>query len=200
MRRRLSWILASDHHRSVHRITHVTSPWLMWGCVESATHAALDLAILCAGSRSSGSAHQGSSRLEAHLCGRRCHAARHAACLCQRGVRAVALGLRSRELSFTRPPLKGSIRCRATGRTRSSGTTGGSSRWHHPESDDEESLRLPSRSRFLQGEGTDPKEVAKIREAIKNAEPVSVRLLNYRKDGEHWRRACTHMKQQMRAQ
>lgn len=38
-------------------------------------------------------------------------------------------------------------------------------------------------SRFLQGEGTDPKEVAKIREAIKKGEPVSVRLLNYRKDG-----------------
>lgn len=39
------------------------------------------------------------------------------------------------------------------------------------------------RSRFLQGEGTDPKEVQKIREAIKKAEAVSVRLLNYRKDG-----------------
>ncbi len=38
-------------------------------------------------------------------------------------------------------------------------------------------------SRFLQGEGTDPKEVQKIRDAIRNAEPVSVRLLNYRKDG-----------------
>lgn len=38
-------------------------------------------------------------------------------------------------------------------------------------------------SRFLQGEGTDPKEVAKIREAVKKGEPVSVRLLNYRKDG-----------------
>ena len=38
-------------------------------------------------------------------------------------------------------------------------------------------------SRFLQGEGTDPKEVQKIREAIKKAEAVSVRLLNYRKDG-----------------
>lgn len=37
--------------------------------------------------------------------------------------------------------------------------------------------------RFLQGEGTDPKEVAKLRESIKKAEPVSVRLLNYRKDG-----------------
>jgi PAS domain-containing protein len=35
----------------------------------------------------------------------------------------------------------------------------------------------------LQGEGTDPKEVAKIRDAIKKGEGVSVRLLNYRKDG-----------------
>nr|AML78956.1 putative LOV domain-containing protein [Chlamydomonas noctigama] len=37
--------------------------------------------------------------------------------------------------------------------------------------------------RFLQGEGTDPKEVQKIKDAIKKAEAVSVRLLNYRKDG-----------------
>nr|AML79589.1 putative LOV domain-containing protein [Asteromonas gracilis] len=37
--------------------------------------------------------------------------------------------------------------------------------------------------RFLQGEGTDPKEVAKIRDGIKKGETVSVRLLNYRKDG-----------------
>lgn len=37
--------------------------------------------------------------------------------------------------------------------------------------------------RFLQGEGTDPKEVQKIRDAIKKGESVSVRLLNYRKDG-----------------
>mmetsp|Transcript_9347 Transcript_9347/g.28515 ORF Transcript_9347/g.28515 Transcript_9347/m.28515 type:complete len:704 (-) Transcript_9347:1016-3127(-) len=37
--------------------------------------------------------------------------------------------------------------------------------------------------RFLQGEGTDPKEVQKIRDATKNAQTVSVRLLNYRKDG-----------------
>ena len=41
----------------------------------------------------------------------------------------------------------------------------------------------PPNSRFLQGEGTDPKDVAKLRAAIKNGEPVSVRLLNYRKDG-----------------
>jgi hypothetical protein len=38
-------------------------------------------------------------------------------------------------------------------------------------------------SRFLQGEGTDKKEVAKLRQAIKAGEPISVRLLNYRKDG-----------------
>jgi hypothetical protein len=38
-------------------------------------------------------------------------------------------------------------------------------------------------SRFLQGEGTDRKEVAKLRDAIKKGEPISVRLLNYRKDG-----------------
>lgn len=38
-------------------------------------------------------------------------------------------------------------------------------------------------SRFLQGEGTDPKEVQKIRDGVKNAVTVSVRLLNYRKDG-----------------
>ncbi len=44
-------------------------------------------------------------------------------------------------------------------------------------------VSLPARSRFLQGEGTDPKEVAKIRDAIKKGEGVSVRLLNYRKDG-----------------
>ncbi|KAI8463717.1 MAG: putative blue light receptor [Monoraphidium minutum] len=37
--------------------------------------------------------------------------------------------------------------------------------------------------RFLQGEGTDPAEVTKLREAIKSGSPVSVRLLNYRKDG-----------------
>nr|AML77624.1 putative LOV domain-containing protein [Ignatius tetrasporus] len=37
--------------------------------------------------------------------------------------------------------------------------------------------------RFLQGEGSDPKEVAKIREAIQKGTTCSVRLLNYRKDG-----------------
>ncbi|SDO33308.1 PAS domain-containing protein [Alkalicoccus daliensis] len=37
--------------------------------------------------------------------------------------------------------------------------------------------------RFLQGEDTDPETVETIRKAIKNKEPVSVELLNYRKDG-----------------
>lgn len=38
-------------------------------------------------------------------------------------------------------------------------------------------------SRFLQGEGTDPKEVTKLRESVKKGKHVSVRILNYRKDG-----------------
>lgn len=37
--------------------------------------------------------------------------------------------------------------------------------------------------RFLQGEGTDPKEVAVIRDAVKHGTSCSVRLLNYRKNG-----------------
>ncbi len=37
--------------------------------------------------------------------------------------------------------------------------------------------------RFLQGEFTDPDTVARIRRAIDRREPVSVELLNYRKDG-----------------
>jgi PAS domain S-box-containing protein len=37
--------------------------------------------------------------------------------------------------------------------------------------------------RFLQGEGTDPDKVAEIREAIDAAEPISIDLRNYRKDG-----------------
>mmetsp|Transcript_18646 Transcript_18646/g.56351 ORF Transcript_18646/g.56351 Transcript_18646/m.56351 type:complete len:723 (+) Transcript_18646:282-2450(+) len=37
--------------------------------------------------------------------------------------------------------------------------------------------------RFLQGEGTDPKEVAIIRDSVKHGTSCSVRLLNYRKDG-----------------
>ena len=38
-------------------------------------------------------------------------------------------------------------------------------------------------SRFLQGEATDPAEVAKIRDAVKNGRSAAVRLLNYKKDG-----------------
>ena len=38
-------------------------------------------------------------------------------------------------------------------------------------------------SRFLQGEATDPVEVAKVRDAVKAGRSTSVRLLNYRKDG-----------------
>lgn len=38
-------------------------------------------------------------------------------------------------------------------------------------------------SRFLQGEGTDPAEVAKIRTAVREGKAQSVRLLNYRNDG-----------------
>jgi len=37
--------------------------------------------------------------------------------------------------------------------------------------------------RFLQGEGTDGETVDRIRTAIENEEPVSVELLNYRRDG-----------------
>jgi len=43
--------------------------------------------------------------------------------------------------------------------------------------------------RFLQGENTDPEPVVAIREAIDAAEPVTVELRNYRKDGEDfWNR------------
>ena len=38
-------------------------------------------------------------------------------------------------------------------------------------------------SRFLQGEGTDPKEVKTIRDACMAGEGCSVRLLNYKRDG-----------------
>ena len=38
-------------------------------------------------------------------------------------------------------------------------------------------------TRFLQGEGTSPKEIQKIRDAVKNGTVCSCRLLNYRKDG-----------------
>ncbi|WP_299235004.1 PAS domain S-box protein, partial [Natronomonas sp.] len=43
--------------------------------------------------------------------------------------------------------------------------------------------------RFLQGPGTDPDELSKLREAIAAGEPVTVELKNYRKDGsEYWNR------------
>ncbi|WP_299335034.1 PAS domain S-box protein [Haloplanus sp.] len=43
--------------------------------------------------------------------------------------------------------------------------------------------------RFLQGENTDPEKVTALREAIDAAEPISVELRNYRKDGtEFWNR------------
>ncbi|EMA59447.1 PAS domain S-box protein [Halorubrum kocurii] len=43
--------------------------------------------------------------------------------------------------------------------------------------------------RFLQGEGTDDEQVAALREAIDDREPVAVELRNYRKDGtEFWNR------------
>jgi PAS domain S-box-containing protein len=37
--------------------------------------------------------------------------------------------------------------------------------------------------RFLQGEDTDPKNVAKLREAVEKDEPADVEILNYKKDG-----------------
>jgi PAS domain S-box-containing protein len=37
--------------------------------------------------------------------------------------------------------------------------------------------------RFLQGEQTDPEQVAEVRDAIENGEPATVELRNYRKDG-----------------
>lgn len=39
------------------------------------------------------------------------------------------------------------------------------------------------RSRFLQGSGTDPQEIAKIREALAAGTSYCGRLLNYKKDG-----------------
>ena len=38
--------------------------------------------------------------------------------------------------------------------------------------------------RFLQGSDRDQAEVAKLREAIKNKQPIEVTLRNYRKNGE----------------
>ena len=37
--------------------------------------------------------------------------------------------------------------------------------------------------RLLQGEGTDPDEVARLRQAVWDMQPVTATLLNYRKDG-----------------
>lgn len=37
--------------------------------------------------------------------------------------------------------------------------------------------------RFMQGPDTDQVELAKLRSAIKNGEPITIELLNYRKDG-----------------
>jgi PAS domain S-box-containing protein len=42
---------------------------------------------------------------------------------------------------------------------------------------------LGENCRFLQGDGTDPETVAKIRRALDEESPVSVEILNYRKDG-----------------
>lgn len=41
----------------------------------------------------------------------------------------------------------------------------------------------PPHSRFLQGEGTDPKDVETLRTAVRDGTGCSVRLLNYRRDG-----------------
>lgn len=38
-------------------------------------------------------------------------------------------------------------------------------------------------SRFLQGSGTDPEDVAKIRETLRSGTSYCRRLLNYKKDG-----------------
>jgi PAS domain S-box-containing protein len=45
---------------------------------------------------------------------------------------------------------------------------------------------LGTNCRFLQGEGTDPGSVDRIRDALEAEEPVSVELLNYRKDGQRF--------------
>lgn len=37
--------------------------------------------------------------------------------------------------------------------------------------------------RFLQGEGTDPETVQKIRDSLEKFEPIDIEILNYRKDG-----------------
>ena len=45
--------------------------------------------------------------------------------------------------------------------------------------------------RMLQGPATDPATVARIRNAVRSAEPISVELLNYRKDGTTFWNAMT---------
>ncbi len=48
---------------------------------------------------------------------------------------------------------------------------------------------LGSNCRFLQGDGTDPEAVRRMAEGVAANEPVSVEVLNYRKDGEEfWNR------------
>lgn len=43
--------------------------------------------------------------------------------------------------------------------------------------------------RFLQGEGTNPEHIQKIRDAIKNIESIDIEILNYKKSGEpFWNR------------
>ena len=49
--------------------------------------------------------------------------------------------------------------------------------------------------RFLQGKDSNPADVAKIREAIIKMEPVSLCLLNYRKDGSTFLNQVTKERQ-----
>jgi len=46
-----------------------------------------------------------------------------------------------------------------------------------------EAEALGRNCRFLQGEGTDPETVGRLRDAIDNEEPITVEICNYRKDG-----------------
>ncbi|WP_342636469.1 PAS domain-containing protein [Methylobacterium nonmethylotrophicum] len=45
--------------------------------------------------------------------------------------------------------------------------------------------------RFLQGPGTDPSDVARVREAVGRGEPLRIDMLNYRKDGRPFWNAMT---------
>ncbi|ACL61020.1 PAS/PAC sensor hybrid histidine kinase [Methylobacterium nodulans ORS 2060] len=47
----------------------------------------------------------------------------------------------------------------------------------------EESEVLGRNCRFLQGSGTDPEHVAKLREAVHERKPIAIEILNYRRDG-----------------